>query len=44
MAESIQKYGLLNPILVRPPEEDGTLTTLAGQSVQVTRAPRRAKY
>lgn len=29
LADSIQKYGLLNPILVRP-EEDGTFTTLAG--------------
>ena len=29
LADSIQKHGLLNPILVRP-EEDGTFTTLAG--------------
>ena len=29
LADSIQKYGLLNPILVRP-EPDGTFTTLAG--------------
>lgn len=29
LAESIQKYGLLNPILVRP-EQDGTFITLAG--------------
>ena len=29
LADSIQKHGLLNPILVRP-EQDGTFTTLAG--------------
>jgi ParB family chromosome partitioning protein len=29
LADSIRKHGLLNPILVRP-EQDGTLTTLAG--------------